>query len=135
MLDKIGPFLLEIYNELVIKKNKKLRIRHLLIKHNMSDSSREALFKSKILKKIGYGSGTQYCWIEYLPSNDLNEKFLKTIREVNKSYRKKYKPEDEKAVPEVKQPSLIPAIILSGMVLLLVKKIFKNDNHRNRPRC
>ena len=130
MLQKIEPFLLEIYNETVIKNNKKIKLRHILIKHKMSDSSRVALSECKILKKNNYGSAAEYIWIHGLPDQKLCYDFLEKVKEINKRYILKYRSPAKKnisVVPkkkEVKSYDFLPAAILLGL-LILIRKLLK----------
>lgn len=132
--EKVEPFLLEVYNELVINKNRKLRIRQLLIKHKLSDSAREALFVGKILSKDSYGSGAVYEWITYLPSNELYSHYLETIKEIHRKYNKKrYSKSEAKngtsdtlqlENKKVKIPILLP-MIATGLLIMFGKSLIK----------
>lgn len=130
MLQKIEPFLLDIFNETIIKNNKKIKLRQILIKHKMSDSSRVALSECKILEKKNYGTAAEYSWIHGLPDQKLCREFLEKLREVNHRYILKYRSPAKKNIPlvikkdEVKSYNFLPAALFVGL-LILIRKFLK----------
>lgn len=130
LLDKIERFLLEIFHEIIIKKNNRIKLRLILIKHKISDSGREALYQCNILKKEGYGTGSEYEWISGLPDKKMCNDFLTKMREINLDYCKKYRPKSPvPTTPELsneksKVNPLLPISFLI-MLLLLIRKLIK----------
>lgn len=86
---KTQNFLSEVYHELVVKGNSKLAIRKLLISHNMSDSSRKALFTMGVIANDGDRNGRKYKWTGGILNQNLFDEYLKEIRKINKTQKNK----------------------------------------------
>lgn len=84
LIDKIQPFLFEIYNEIVINQNRRISVRKIIMKHKMSDSARVALYNSNILKGNNKKKGREYNWTGPMPDVNLCNVFLSEMRKINK---------------------------------------------------